>query len=94
MKVTRDDVLHCAKLTHIQLREEEIESMRQSMESILTRVEHLGELDLTIVQPATEAMKLELRRRPDEIYRAFTQAQALSNAPDSLEGQFRVPKVL
>jgi len=39
-------------------------------------------------------MKMKLPRRPDEIERAFTQAQALANAPDSVDGQFRVPKVL
>lgn len=94
MKVTREDVLHCAKLTHIQLSEEEVEAMRQSMESILTRAQHLSELDLSNVQPITEAMKMKLPMRPDEIERAFTQAQALANAPDSVDGQFRVPKVL
>lgn len=94
MIVTREDVLHCARLTHVMLSEDEIEPMRQSMESILTRVQHLGELDLSNVQPITEAMRMELPLRPDEIHRAFTQAQALANAPDPLEGQFRVPKVL
>ena len=94
MKVTREEVLRCAKLAQIYLTEEEMEPMRQSMESILTRVQHLGELDLSNVSPTTEAMHMTLPRQPDIIQQAFTQAQALANAPDTLDGHFRVPKVL
>ena len=42
MDVTREDVLRCAALAHLSLREEEIEPMRMAMARMLT---HAASLD-------------------------------------------------
>lgn len=94
MKVTRDDVLHCARLTHLQLTENEIEDLRSSMEKILTRASHLAQLDLSHVDVSTNGIDIPLPVRTDTIEHAFTQVQALANAPEQSQGQFKVPKVL
>lgn len=94
MEVTREDVLRCAKLARLNLRDEEIEPMRLAMAQILGRAEKLAALDLEGVPPMLHALQSVLPRREDEVGESFTQAQALAGAPDARNGHFVVPKVL
>lgn len=94
MEITRDDVLRCAALAHLSLREEEIEPMREAMGRMLTHATSLDELPLDQVEPMLAGMGLDLRRREDEPRDGFTQAEALENAPAQDRGHFVVPKVL
>ena len=92
MDVTREDVLRCAKLARLSLREEEIEPLRLAMAQILGRAEKLAALPLDGVPPMLQ--DLPLPRREDEVEPSFTQEQALANAPAQSRGHFAVPKVL
>jgi aspartyl-tRNA(Asn)/glutamyl-tRNA(Gln) amidotransferase subunit C len=94
MEVTREDVLRCAKLTNLSLREEEIEPMREAMTQLLNQAERLNELPLEGVEPTTHGLQIPLPRRADEAHPWFTQAEALANAPKHDKGHFVVPKVL
>ncbi len=94
MDVTREDVLRCAALAHLSLREEEIEPMRLAMARMLTHAASLDELPLDGVEPMFQALAHTLPRRGDEPREAFTQAEALANAPEQDRGHFVVPKVL
>ena len=94
MDVTREDVLRCAALTRLSLREEEIEPLRRDMETLLSHAQSLDQLDLTDVEPMTHGLDRPLPRREDIPRDTFTQAEALANAPEVAEGHFVVPKVL
>lgn len=94
MDVTREDVLRCAALTRLSLREDEIEPMREAMARMLTHAASLDELPLDQVEPMRAAMGRPLPRREDIPGESFTQAQALANAPEQERGFFVVPKVL
>ncbi len=94
MEVTREDVLRCARLTNLELAEEEIEPMREAMSRLLSQAERLNELPLDDLEPMTHGLQIPLPRRADEAHPWFTQAQALSNAPKTSRGHFEVPKVL
>lgn len=94
MDVTREDVLRCAALAHLSLREEEVEPMRLAMARMLTHAASLDELPLDEVEPMFQALIHPLPRREDEPRDTFTQAQALANAPEQDRGHFVVPKVL
>ena len=94
MDVTRDDVLHCAKLARLSLREDEIEPLRQAMAQLLSRAEKLDALPLEDIEPMLHALQVALPRREDEVGASFTQAEALANAPVQRQGHFVVPKVL
>jgi aspartyl-tRNA(Asn)/glutamyl-tRNA(Gln) amidotransferase subunit C len=94
MEVTREDVLRCAALAHLSLREGEIEPMRLAMAQMLTHAASLDELPLDEVEPMLLAHGRPLPRREDEPREGFTQAQALANAPEQDRGYFVVPKVL
>jgi aspartyl-tRNA(Asn)/glutamyl-tRNA(Gln) amidotransferase subunit C len=94
MDVTREDVLRCAALAHLSLREEEIEPMREAMTRLLTHAASLDELPLDQVEPMFAGQGRPLPRRDDEPRGTFTQEQALANAPAQDRGYFVVPKVL
>lgn len=94
MEVTREDVLHCAKLARLSLREDEIEPMRQAMAQLLTRAEKLNALQLEGVPPMLHALSMALPLRADEVGPSFTQEEALANAPAQSHGHFVVPKIL
>jgi aspartyl-tRNA(Asn)/glutamyl-tRNA(Gln) amidotransferase subunit C len=94
MEVTREDVLRCAQLTRLSLREEEIEPLRRDMERILSHAQSLDALDLAGVEPTTHGIDLPLPRREDLPRPGLTQAEALANAPQAGDGCFLVPKVL
>ena len=51
MDVTREDVLRCAALAHLSLREDEVEPMRLAMARMLTHAASLDELALDQVEP-------------------------------------------
>ena len=94
MDVTREDVLRCAALAHLSLREEEIEPMRLAMARMLTHAASLDELPLDQVEPMLAGQGRTLPRREDEPRDTFNQEQALANAPAQDRGYFVVPKVL
>jgi aspartyl-tRNA(Asn)/glutamyl-tRNA(Gln) amidotransferase subunit C len=94
VRVTREDVLRCAALTRLSLREDEIEPLRRDMALLLSHAESLDELPLDGVEPCTHGLEAPLRRREDTPREGFTQAEALANAPQVDRGHFVVPKVL
>jgi aspartyl-tRNA(Asn)/glutamyl-tRNA(Gln) amidotransferase subunit C len=94
MDVTREDVLRCAALAYLSLREDEIEPMRVAMTRMLTHAASLDELPLDQVEPMLAGLGRPLPRREDVPRDTFTQAEALANAPEQDRGCFVVPKVL
>ncbi len=94
MEVTREDVLRCARLTNLSLREEEIEPLRRDMTQLLSHAESLNSLSLEGVEPTIHGPGIVLLRREDRVLPGFSQAEALANAPDQARGHFRVPKVI
>jgi aspartyl-tRNA(Asn)/glutamyl-tRNA(Gln) amidotransferase subunit C len=94
MDVTRDDVLRCAALAHLSLREDEIDPMREAMARMLSHAASLDELPLDQVELVFAGQGRPLPRREDEARETFTQEQALANAPAPDRGYFVVPKVL
>lgn len=94
MDVTREDVLRCAALAHLSLREDEVEPMREAMSRMLSHAASLDDLALDQVEPTLAGLDRPLPRREDGPRDTFTQAQALANAPEQDRGNFVVPRVM
>lgn len=94
MAISREQVLHIARLARIELEEGDVERYREDLSSILEYVDKLGELDLDGVEPTTHAVELAGRLREDEVEQRISRESALANAPDVETGHFRVPKVV
>jgi aspartyl/glutamyl-tRNA(Asn/Gln) amidotransferase C subunit len=65
MAVTRDDVLHIARLARIALEPAELDRMTRQLNGILTHVDELGSLDLEGVPPFNVAVEGAAALRAD-----------------------------
>lgn len=93
-QVSRDDVLTLARLSSLQLSDEEADSLTVDIENILSYVAKLGELDTGKVEPTYQVTGLENVWRGDDINQPLSRNDLLDLAPASENGQIKVPKVL
>lgn len=94
MKITREQVEHVAKLARLSLSDHEVATFTGQMADILAYVEKLNELDTDGIVPTSHAVPMENSFREDIVRPSIGVEQALANAPDRIEGFFRVPKVI
>jgi aspartyl-tRNA(Asn)/glutamyl-tRNA(Gln) amidotransferase subunit C len=94
-QISRDDVLHLAQLSSLELNEAEIDGLQTDISNILGYVEQLGKLDTAGVEPTYQVTGLENVWRDDTIIDyGISREQLLELAPESTNNQVKVPKVL
>ena len=91
MAITRDEVLHVARLARLELSEEEVVRFQEQLSAILEAVGKVSELDLEGVEPTSHPLALVNVLADDEPQRSLTRDEALANAPDPEDGYFGVP---
>jgi aspartyl-tRNA(Asn)/glutamyl-tRNA(Gln) amidotransferase subunit C len=91
--ISRDDVLHVARLARLQIPEDEIERVQEQLGAILEAVGKVAELDLTGVEPTSHPLDVVNQWDEDEARPSLDREDALANAPDPADGAFRVPAV-
>lgn len=94
MRITRREVEHVATLARLKLDHEEISLFTGQMDAILSYVDKLSELNTDNIIPTSHAVPMENSFRPDEIRPSIGTENALANAPERVEGFFKVPKVI
>ena len=92
--LSREEVLHVARLARLHLTEEELERMRAQLDAILAYVDKLRELDVEGVEPTSHAVPLVDVMRDDSLAPCLPQEAALANAPDRDGEFFRVPRII
>ena len=83
-----------ARLARLDLSEEERNRMQQELAHILEHAERIQALDLDGVEPTSHSLALTNVLRPDEVAESLTQEEALANAPEAVEGRFKVPRII
>ena len=91
MAITRDDVLHVARLARLEIPEGDVEAVQAQLGAILEAVGKVAELDLSDVEPTLNPLALSNVWAEDEPRPSLTAEEALANAPDPEDGAFRVP---
>jgi aspartyl-tRNA(Asn)/glutamyl-tRNA(Gln) amidotransferase subunit C len=91
MAISRDEVLHVARLARLDLSEEEIERFQEQLNAILEAVGKVSELDLADVEPTAHPLDVVNVWSDDEPRPSLTADEALDNAPDRSGNFFRVP---
>jgi len=91
MAITREDVLHVAKLAELDLTEEEIGRLEVQLNDILAAVGKVSELDLSDVPPTSHPLAVVNAFRPDEPHPSLPLDDVFANAPDREGDYFRVP---
>jgi aspartyl-tRNA(Asn)/glutamyl-tRNA(Gln) amidotransferase subunit C len=91
MAISRDEVLHVARLARLELSEEELVRFAEQLSAILEAVGKVAELDLSDVEPTAHPLDLSNVWAEDEPRPPLSVEEALANAPDSEDDFFRVP---
>lgn len=94
MKITREEVEHVANLARLNLSEEELARMTGQLDTILSYVAKLDELDTTDVLPTTHAFSINNAFREDEVTESLPREEALANGPKENGEAFIVPAIL
>ena len=90
--LSRDQVLHVARLARLELSEEELEVMAGELSGVLGHIEKISELgDLEDVEPTSHVVAVENALRADEPRPCLPREVVLASAPDPAQGGFRVP---
>ena len=94
MSVSLEDVRHLAELSQIRLDKTELTSLAGDIDRIVGYIDQLDELDTAGVEPTFQLTGLENVWRTDEVKPQLERRELLHLAPDSEDGQVKVPKVL
>ncbi len=93
MTISKEEVLHVARLARLELSEDEVEEYTMQLSRILEYINKLKTLPSDGVPPTSHVLGLENVFRKDEAREWLSQETALSNAPDAAGGLFKVPKI-
>ena len=91
MAISRDQVLHVAKLARLALTEDELERLEGQLGAILEAVGKVAELDLDDVPPTSHPLDLVNVLRSDEPRPCLPLDDVFANAPQREDDAFRVP---
>jgi aspartyl-tRNA(Asn)/glutamyl-tRNA(Gln) amidotransferase subunit C len=91
MAITNEQVLHVARLARLELRDDEVDRMREQLSAILEAVGTVAELDLADVEPTAHPLDLANVLADDVPQPSLSVEDALANAPDPEDGFFGVP---
>ena len=94
MGLTREEVLHIARLARVGLSDDEVAKFQEQLSDILDHFETLRQLDTEDVPPTSHPLPLESVMRPDEVRPSLPREELLANAPLAEDGALRVKAVL
>ena len=94
MEISKEEILHIAKLARLKLKDEEIPNYIKNLQDILNFANIVNEAPVDGLETAVGAIDNFNVFRKDEI-KVFEDNKALlENAPDKEDNMFRVPKVI
>jgi aspartyl-tRNA(Asn)/glutamyl-tRNA(Gln) amidotransferase subunit C len=94
MKIDQESLQKIAHLARLEVKPQEETEMLSSLNSVLTWMEELNEIDTENVKPLTH-ITLEINAlREDKVIPGISRAEGLFNAPKQDGEYFRVPKVV
>ena len=91
MAITREEVLHVAKLARLELTDDEVERLTDQLGAILEAVSKVSELDLADVPPTSHPLELVNALAPDELRESLSLDEVFANAPAREGDLFKVP---
>jgi aspartyl-tRNA(Asn)/glutamyl-tRNA(Gln) amidotransferase subunit C len=93
-RISNDQVKHVANLARLAITEAETEKFTKQLDAIITFAEQLTELDTENVEPTFHVLNMKNVLREDIPAQGLPREEVLKNAPDQLDGQFKVPSIL
>ena len=94
MVVSKEEILHIAKLADLNIKDDEIDEYAKNLQDILNFVEVLNNVDTENVEESIGVANNTNVFRKDEI-KVFKDREALlQNAPEKEDNMFKIPKVI
>ena len=94
MALSESEVRHVAMLARLALSDEQVETLRVELNSILGHIDTIQQLDLEGVEPTAHAIPVVNSTRPDEPKPCLPRDRALLNAPEAEAGAFVIPQIV
>ncbi len=94
MKLSREEVLHIARLARLGLTEEDVAKFGEQLSNILENFEILQQVDTEGIPPTAQSIALQNVMRDDEVTPSLPPEDILANAPRREGECFRVRAVL
>jgi aspartyl-tRNA(Asn)/glutamyl-tRNA(Gln) amidotransferase subunit C len=94
MAISKEEIIHIAKLASLNLSEAEIERYANDMTEILEFANMINSVDTDDVNETIGANEKYNVFRKDEIVQSIDRDDLLQNAPSKDDGMFRIPKVI
>jgi aspartyl-tRNA(Asn)/glutamyl-tRNA(Gln) amidotransferase subunit C len=92
--ISRDEVANLARLARITMSDAELDHLAGEMDVILGAVARVQEVAGSDVLPTSHPLAVNNVTRDDLVLPSLTPTEALSGAPASDEGRFKVPQIL
>ena len=94
MKLSREEVLHIARLARVALTDAEITRLSEQLSDILENFEILKSVATDDVLPTAQSITLQNVFRDDIVTPSLSPDEVLANAPRQENGLFRIRAVL
>lgn len=93
-KIDAEQVKRVALLSRLELTDDEVAQFSTQLSAIVEYIEKLNELDTEKVEPLAHCLPVHNILREDIPCPSLSNEKAVSNAPDEIDGYFKVPKIL
>jgi len=92
--LSREDVVHVARLARLDLSDEEVELFTAQLRTVLDHAADVAALDLSHLEPSSHPIALDNVLRPDEPRPSLDRDEVLAAAPEVEDYRFRVPRIV
>jgi aspartyl-tRNA(Asn)/glutamyl-tRNA(Gln) amidotransferase subunit C len=90
-RISRDEVLHVARLARLELSEDEVGKLQEQLSDILAAVSKVAQLDLADVPPTAHPLEIANAWADDVARPCLSLDEVFANAPDRDDDYFRTP---
>lgn len=94
MAISKEEIVHIAKLASLNLSEDEIEQYANDMTQILEFANMINSVDTDEIKETIAANENYNVFRKDEVIPSTDRDILLENAPSKDDGMFQIPKVI
>lgn len=94
MQVSKEEIIHIAKLANLNLKEEEISTYMKHLEEILNYANIVNKAPIEGLKETIGANEAYNVFRKDEIKEGINREELLQNAKEVQQGMFKIPKVI
>ena len=91
MAISKEEVLHVARLARLELSDDEVARFQSQLSAILDAVSKVSELDLADVPPTAHPLEIANAWAEDEPRKCLSLDDVFANAPDRDDDYFRSP---